>query len=208
MDKLESGEDKIQKICESIRNETLLPAKEQAKEIVENAHISADLIIKKAHKEKERMILSAKKEIEKERKIFDSALNLATRQALEVLKQKIENELFSKNLKDEIVKETKDPKVIANLINVLVKTIEKFGIDADVSAYIPKEVDVKEINKLLLKEAVSKLREKEVLLGDFEGGIKLKIHDKEITIDISNDAIKNLVADYLRSDFRFLIFNE
>ncbi|NGX50026.1 MAG: V-type proton ATPase subunit E [Candidatus Anoxychlamydiales bacterium] len=208
MDKLESGEDKIQKICESIRNETLLPAREQAKEIVENAHISADLIIKKAHKEKERMILSAKKEIEKERKIFDSALNLATRQALEVLKQKIENELFSKNLKDVIVDETKDPKVIANLINVLVRTIEKFGIDADVSAYIPKEVDVKEINKLLLKEAASKLREKEVLLGDFEGGIKLKIHDKEITIDISNDAIKNLVADYLRSDFRFLIFNE
>ncbi|HEU63783.1 MAG: V-type proton ATPase subunit E [Candidatus Anoxychlamydiales bacterium] len=207
MDKLESGEDKIQKICESIRNETLLPAREQAKEIVENAHIQSDLIIKKAHKEKERMISQAKKEIEKERKIFDSALNLATRQALEVLKQKIENELFSKNLKDVIVSETKDPKVIANLINVLVKTIEKFGIDADVSVYIPKEVDVKEINKLLLKEAVSKLKEKEVLLGDFEGGIKLKIHDKEITIDISNDAIKNLVADYLRADFRSLIFN-
>jgi len=208
MDKLESGEDKIQKICESIRKETLLPAREQAEQIMENAHIQADLIIKKAHKEKEKMILSAKKEIEKERKIFDSALKLATRQALETLKQKIENELFSNNLKDVIVKETKDPKVVANLINVLVKAIEKFGIDADVSAYVPKEIDIKEINKLLLKEAVNKLKEKEVIFGDFEGGIKLKIHDKDITIDISNEAIKKLVADYLRSDFRSLIFNE
>ncbi len=207
MDKLESGEDKIQKICESIRNETLLPAREQAKKIVENAHIQSNLIIKKAHIEKEKMISQAKKQMQRERKIFDSALSLAIRQALEVLKQKIENELFSKNLKDIIVKETKDPKVIANLINTLVKMVEKFGIDADVSAYIPKDVDVKAINSFLLKEAFQKLKEKEVLIGDFEGGVKLKIRDMQITVDISSDAIKNLVASYLRADFRSLIFN-
>ncbi len=207
MAKLDSGEDKIQQICDSIRNETLLPAQERAKEIVENANIQADIIIKKAHKEKERLLHTAKKNIEKERKIFDSSLNLATRQALEVLKQQIEKELFSKNLKNYLVKETKDPKIIANLINALIKTIEEYGIDSDVSAYVPKEVDLKAINLHLLKETIDKLKEKEVIIGDFDGGIKLKLIDQEITIDISDEALKVLVADHIRSDFRKLIFS-
>ena len=207
MVKLDRGEDKIQQICDSIRSETLLPAQERAKKIVENANIQADIIIKKAHKEKERLLHTAKKDIEKERKIFDSSLNLATRQALEVLKQKIEKELFSKNLKNYLVKETKDPKIIANLINALIKTIEEYGIDSDVSAYVPREVDLKSINSLLLKETIDKLKEKEVIIGDFDGGIKLKLIDQEITIDISDDALKVLVSDHIRSDFRKLIFS-
>jgi len=207
MTKLDSGEDKIQQICDSIRNETLFPAQERAKEIVENANIQADIIIKKAHKEKERLIHTAKKDIEKERKIFDSSLTLATRQALEVLKQKIEKELFSKNLKSYIIKESKDPKIIANLINALIKTIEEYGIDADVSVYVPKKVDLKAINSHLLKETIDKLKEKELVIGDFDGGIKLKLIDQEITIDISDEALKGLVADHIRSDFRKLIFN-
>lgn len=204
---VESGEDKIQKICDFIRNETLDPAREQAKEIVENAHIQADEIIKKAHKEKERLINVAKKEIQREKKVFDSSLNLAVRQALEELKQKIEKELFNKNLKNEIIKTTKDPKIIADLINTLIKIIEKNGIDVDISAYIPKDVDIKAINSHLLKEVVDKLKEKELVIGDFEGGIKLKLHDMQITIDISDKALKRLVSDYIRSDFRNLIFN-
>ena len=207
MGDLESGEDKIQKICDFIRNETLDPAREQAKEIIENAHIQADQIIKKAHREKESLIKEAKKEIQKEKKVFDSSLTLAIRQALEELKQKIEKEMFSKNLKDVIIKTTKDPKIIADLINTIIKTIEKFGIDGDISAYIAKGVDIKAINAHLLKEAVDKLKEKELIIGDFEGGIKLKLHDMQITIDLSDKALKELVADYIRADFRNLIFN-
>ncbi|NGX35925.1 MAG: V-type proton ATPase subunit E [Candidatus Anoxychlamydiales bacterium] len=207
MTDIESGEDKIQKICDFIRNETLDPAREQAKEIVENAHIQADEIIKKAHKEKERLINEAKKEIQREKKVFDSSLNLAVRQTLEELKQKIEKELFNKNLKEVIIKASTDPKIIADLINTIIKTIEKNGLDADISAFIPKEVDIKAVNSHLLKEAVDKLREKELIIGDFEGGIKLKLHDMQITIDISDKALKRLIADYIRSDFRNLIFN-
>jgi V/A-type H+-transporting ATPase subunit E len=204
---VENAEKKIQKICDYIRNETLDPARQQAKEIVENAHIQADQIVKKAHKEKDRLIKEAKKEIQRERKVFDSSVKIAMRQALEDLKQKIEKELFSKNLKDAIVETTKDPKLIANLINTIVKTIEKFGIDVDISAYVAKAVDVKAINSFLLSEVVDKLKEKEIILSDFDGGVKLKLHDMQITIDISDKALKELVANYIRSDFRELIYN-
>lgn len=204
---MENGEQKIQKICEYIKNETLDPARQQAKEILENAHISAEQIIKKAHAEKDRLLNEAKNEIQRERKVFDSSINLAVRQTLEDLKHKIEEELFSKNLKELVLKTTKDTKIIANIINSIVKTIEKYGIDIDISAYVSKDMDPKSINALLITEVIDKLKENEVVLKEFEGGVKIKLHNTQITIDISDKAIKELIARYVKSDFRQLIYN-
>jgi V/A-type H+/Na+-transporting ATPase subunit E len=207
MDEIESGEKKIQKICEYIKNETLDPAKQQAKEIIENANIQAEQIIKKTYAEKERLLNEAKKEIEREKKVFESSRNIAVRQAIEDLKHKIEDELFSKNLKDIIYKTTKDPKIIANIINSIVQAIEKFGIDVDISAYVSKEINPKDVNDLLLTNIKDKLREKEIVLKDFEGGVKIKLHDMQIIIDISDKALKDLIAEFVRSDFRELIYS-
>ena len=50
MKELETGKNKIQKICDVLRNETLDPAKQEAREIIENAHIQAAKIIEDAKK--------------------------------------------------------------------------------------------------------------------------------------------------------------
>ncbi len=205
--KEQTSEIKIQKICDVIRKETLDPAKQQAKEIVENARLEAEEIVKKAKKENEQIISDAKKQIAKEKKIFDSAMSLATRQAFEELKQKIENELFNKNLKELVTKNTTDPKIIAGLITAIIKTIEEKGLDVDISAYIPKLVDANKITTFLSKEILNKLKEKELVLKDFEGGVKIKLHEMQITIDISDSALKDLIAAYIRQDFRQKIFN-
>lgn len=205
---VENAESKIQKICDFIKNETLDPAKEQAKEIIENAHIEAEEILKKANKEKERLINEEKKEIQRQKKVFESSLALATKQALDDLKQKIENEIFSKNLKEIIVKTTKDPKVIASFINAVIKALELQGIDTDISAFIPQNVDARAINTYLIQEVQEKLKEKKLLIGDFAGGAQLKLHDLQITIDISDKALKELLSEYIRADFRKLVFNE
>lgn len=204
----ENVENKIKKICDFIKNETLDPAKEQAKEIIENAHIEAEEIIKKAHKEKERLIEEEKKEIQRQKKVFEASLLLATKQALEDLKQKIEHELFSKNLKEIIIKATKDPLVIASFINAVVRALELQGIDTDISAFIPKNVDARAINTYLLKEVQEKLKEKKLIVGDIAGGVQIKLHDLEITIDISDKALKDLLTNYIRADFRKLVFSE
>ncbi|MFA6118661.1 MAG: V-type ATP synthase subunit E [Parachlamydiales bacterium] len=205
---LDNGENKIQKICDFIKNETLSPAREQAKEIIENAHIEAEEILKKAHKEKERLINEEKKEIQRQKKIFESSLSLSSRQAIDELKQKIENELFSKNIKEVIVKATRDPQIIASLINAIIKALETEGIDTDISAYIPDNVDARAINAFLLQEAINKLKDKNLLIGEFAGGVQVKLHDMQLTIDISDKALKDLLSEYIRADFRKLIFSE
>ena len=85
-------------------------------------------------------------------------------------------------------------------------TIEKEGIDTELSAYIPLKISKKDINDHLLKKVIDKLKEKSVILGDFYGGAKIEMKDKKITLDISDDAIRDLVANYIRRDFREKLF--
>jgi len=207
MTSLEKGDDKIKKICEIIRKDTLDPAKEHAKEIIENAKIEADQIIKKANNEKEKILNEAKKDIEKEKKIFDSSLNISLRQAFEDLKSKIENELFSKTLSEELKIKLKDSNIIADIINRIVTAIEKQGINADISALVSRDTDFNAVNRLLLDNVIKKLKEHEVVLKDFDGGVKIKLIDMQLTLDITKESLKSLIADYIRADFRQKVFN-
>src|SRR3989338_7173519 len=117
---LETGKDRIQKICDTLRKETLEPAKQEAREIVENAHIQASGIVEEAKTRAVLLIEAAEKEMEERKRVFHASLNLACRQGIEALKQKIERDLFSKEMSDQ--------KLIANLINSLVKTMKKRGL--------------------------------------------------------------------------------
>ncbi len=60
---------------------------------------------------------------------------------------------------------------------------------------------------LLAHEILEKLKEKSVLIGSFTGGIEVKLHRENITLDMSDDALKELMANYIRKDFRELIFS-
>lgn len=203
---LDSGKDKIQKICDALRKETLEPAQQEAKEILENAHLQADGILKEARSLGEKMIAAAEKEIEEKKKLCQSSLQFSSRQAVEYLKQKIEEELFDKQLKEWVAKELSDPQIIAHLINSLVSSMEEKGIDDEFIAMIPKEISPRSINALLTSQVLHKLEKGSVEIGDFNGGVQLRLKGKEMTIDVSDEVIRELIAQYIRSDFRKLLF--
>jgi len=197
---------KIQKICDVLKNETIAPAKQEAKEIIENAQMQAKEIIEKAKKQSAEIIKKSQEEKDKQQKVFESALSLAKKQAIDSLKIEIEQKLFDKSLSDLIIKASTDSKVISNMITSVVKAIEEDGVDADIMAYIPKSVSKKEINELIGKTILENLKGKSVEIGDFEGGVKLSLQDNNITIDISDDALFQCIAKYVRSDFRDIMF--
>jgi len=206
MDTLDKAKDKVQKICDALKKETLQPAKQEAKEIVENAHMQKEEIIEGARKDAEKIHIAEQEERENRKKSFEAALNLACRQALEGLKEQIEKKLFQENLQAVVNEESRKNDVIAKLINVVVQAIEEQGIDTELSAYIPTKISEKEINAHLLKKVIDKLKEKSVSLGDFYGGAKIEMKDEKITLDISDEAIRDLVANYIRRDFRDKLF--
>lgn len=204
---LETGKDKIQKICDALKKETLEPAKQEAREIVENAHLQASEIVHEAQKKARSLVQAAEKEIEEKKKVFQSSLNLACRQGIEQLKQKIEAELFNKELSQLIAKEMADPKVIANLLNSFMKSMEEKGVEEEFIAVIPKGISPRSINDLLAARILERLHQKSVVVGDFGGGVQIQLKGKQITIDISEAVVRELIAQYIRRDFRDLVFN-
>jgi len=206
MEKFEKGTDKIQKICDTLRKETLEPAKQEAQNIIADAHAKAAKIVKEAEQETKILHEQARKSIEQERNVFQSSLEQAARQGLEALRQSIEHKLFNEELEKVIEKHTADPTVIAQVINAIVEALQKDGLSADLSAFIPKHVSSEKVNALLLQNVMSKLREKGVALGDFAGGAEIKVHGKRLTIDITDKTLQEILAAYARKDFRQLIF--
>lgn len=202
----ESGKDKVKKICDILRRETLEPAELEAEQIIRSAKEQAEQIVAAAHKEVEKGHLEARQEIERQRNVFQSSLGQACKQALEALKQGIEEKLFNQELGHLVTKHMQDPKVLAQLITAAVKGIEKEGIEAALSVYIPAAVPARAVNMLLAHEILEKLKEKSVLVGPLTGGIEVKLLKEKMTIDISDAALKELVANYIRKDFRELIF--
>lgn len=206
MENLETGKDKIKKICDILKNETLQPAREEAQQIIEVAGQEAHQIIRDAEAKAEQILNEAKAKMDKEKDLFRSSMIQACRQGIEALKQDIENRLFNSELADWLQKNTADPEVGAKLVAALVQAIEKEGVSTDFSAKIPAEVPADKVNALLGKDIVDKLREKSVTVGEFIGGVQLKLHDRKLTLDLSDDALKELLGHYIRKDFRELLF--
>lgn len=207
MKSLEKGQDKIQKICEKLRHETIEPAKQDAKNIIAEAKKNAEDIIAEAERQAEQLIKQARGQIEQERNVFHSSLQQAAKQGLEALRQDIEQKFFNEELQSVLDKELANPKLIADLINGLVTAVEKEGLSTDLSVVIPRHVSADEVSLLLLDSVRKKLKNKPIEIGHFAGGVQVKLHGKKMTVDFTDQALKELLANYVRKDYRQMIFS-
>lgn len=208
MNELESGKDKIKKICEILKQESLEPAKEESQKLLVEAKEEAERLIQEAKQQAAQIAKSNQEAMAKERRVFESSLEQATKQALEALRQDIETRFFSDQLATWVQEQTSDPKVGAELISALVEALKKEGTSADFSAAIGSKVSTEKVNALLAKQILSQLKEKSVVLGNFAGGVQIKLHDHNLTLDMSDEALRELMQRYLRKDFREIIFKK
>jgi V/A-type H+-transporting ATPase subunit E len=208
MQTLESGQDKIAAICKTLKEETLEPAKHEAARIISEAREEAKRIEADAHREAEAWHSKAKQEISQERNVFHSSLLQAGKQSIASLRQDIEQKLFNQELSSLVETGSTDPKLIAKLVEALAGAVSSEGIQVDLSAVVPKAVSRNEVTEALGKSVVDRLRGNAVEVGSFKGGAQLKWHDRKLTLDISDGAIKELLSQYVRKDFRNLLFGE
>lgn len=208
MKTLDTGQEKIAKICHALRQETLEPAKQEAEAIILEARQKAEEILADAHEKAKQLVQETEKKLQQEKNVVESSLAQAAKQTLESLRQSIEEHFFNQELHTLVTAELQKPNIIASLVNTLVTAIEKDGIQANLQAIIPEKVPAEEVNKLLLKDVLSKLANQSVELGTISGGAQIKLDKgrKQITLDLSDAAIEELLSRYLRKDFRERLF--
>ncbi len=203
---LDTGEDKIQKICKILKDETIDPARREAEGIINDAHARAKEVIDRAEAEAKTLVEEAHQLNERERRVFQTSLEQAGAQAVETLKQSIEKELFNPQVVELITRSAANKDVLKRLIDAIVDSIKKEGASADFSVLIPQTVSVDEVNHLIGENILNQLKEKSVVLGDFSAGIQVKLHDKHLTLDISDRSLVELLSQFLREDFRDKLF--
>lgn len=201
----DSASDKIQKICDQLRKETLEPAQLEAQKILDEAKVQYDRIIAEARKEAEAIKNQAITEMAERKNVFESSLQQASKQVIDTLKKEVENKIFNDQIPDLVNKDATDPAIVAKIINAIVHALQKEGIHSDLVAYIPRTLDPKEVNKLLLADTIGKLKNGTVELGGFAGGAQVKLLDRKMTMDLSSEALAELFKSFLRKDFREMI---
>jgi V/A-type H+/Na+-transporting ATPase subunit E len=206
MKSLEQGSQKIKNICDLLKEESIKPAKQESEKIIADAQERAKQIIQEAETQAQTLHDEARNQIEQERNVFQSALEQAAKQSLDALRQEVEHKVLNQGMQSILEQQTSQPEIIAKLIQAIVEAIQKEGISADFSVVIPQKVSAKEVNALIGQDVLSKLKEKSVILGPFAGGAQVKMHDKRITIDITDASLKDLMLNYVRKDFRKLFF--
>ncbi len=199
--------DKVKKICDSIRQSALEPAQEEANKIIEEARNEARQIIKDAKADAEKQLAEVRKQITSERNVFKASLHLACKQTLATLKQEIEHKVFNEELGNILASHIQDPKVIAQFINAVTEALAKEGVDADLLAIIPEKIQPQEVAKLLAQNTLHRLKDQSLKFGNIRGGVQIKLEGKYLTIDLSDEALKDLVASFVREDYRNLIFS-
>lgn len=204
---METGKEKVDRICELLKEETIKPAQEEAKKLLNEARQRADQVLKDALNQKAQILKDADIELDKKKKIFDSSLALASKNTLETLKQSIEKNLFSEEINRLVMEKSSDETVISDFIRVVTESIEKEGLGANIEVAIPKGVSKEKLMQLLAAKVRVKFESKQVLEEGFAGGAKIKLLDHRMTIDLSDQALKELLVNFLQKDYRQIIFN-
>lgn len=208
MKTLKGGHEKIQEICDLLKKETLEPAKLEAQNLIRLAEVKGEEIVQDAEVQGNLLLEQARESLRKERVVFETALVQAASQAKEALKQEIEEKLFSKELRSLISQQMSSPNIVAKLLEALVKALEKEGLAAKMTAIIPQTVDKDEVNSKLIGSTLDKLNGKSVTVGSFKGGAKIKVEGTQVTIDLSDEAVTEMLIPYLRQDFRKKLFGD
>ena len=205
---LQDGKGKVQQICDILRKETIEPAQANAEALVKEGQAQARAIIAEAQAEAANIVNKAKLDMQKQQNIFESSLAQAASQTLAMLRQDIEKHIFNNSLVEAVEQASKDPQAVAKLIESIVSAVAKEGLSQDLTVLIPKSLSKEAFNAHLVQSILDKLSRASMEVANFVGGVKIRLNDKKMTIDISDATLKEMLANYLRKDFRKLLFRQ
>jgi V/A-type H+-transporting ATPase subunit E len=208
MQSSDTSKDKVQKICDLLKRETLEPAQKEAERLIAEARAEAAAILEVAKREVATAREIAEQEIVRREKLYQASLRHATQQAISSLKQAIMQRLFHPALAEWLAIPLQESELLAKLLGAIVNAVEKQGAEGEITAFIPHSVSINAVNALLASKVLTKLREKGVVIGEFSGGVQVKLHKAHLVLDMSHEAIAELLGSYMSRDFRENFFSE
>ena len=203
---LETADTKVKEICELLRKETLEPAKREADLIIEKARNEADELIRKAKEELKRLEEVHKKELQSELQAHQGSLQVSVRQSLSALRQGVEA-LFVRELEWDIQKEMGKEEGVAKAINVIFSILERDGIGANLQTFVPEQVNIRNVVQHVAQEFQERVQKGAVPVQGIKGGALVRVEEKKFLMDLTDQAMKELLASFVIPELKEMIFS-
>jgi V/A-type H+-transporting ATPase subunit E len=197
----------IEAFVETLKSEGVDAGKKAAEKIEADAQTQADQIIAKAKAKADQMIAKADIEAGKIKSRMDSSLELATRDALLALKEKLSqllNSLLAKEVETALSKEDTLASVLREVIPAYAKGDAEASVSADI--VVPKALKGKLLDSTL-KELVKTLKNQgiqaDVKSSLAQAGFEYKIEGS--TVEVSTDSVTALLTELIDPELRHIL---
>ncbi|MFW6246531.1 MAG: V-type ATP synthase subunit E [Tangfeifania sp.] len=199
---------KIQQLTETIYNEGVEKAREEADAILKEAGKEAEQIKKDAQKEADRIVEEAREKSEELKKQVDSEIKMTTNQAVSAMKQEITTLITMKVIQPSVKELFSDTEYMKTLISDVIKGwLEKE--DFDLTVILP-ESNREQLEGYFRNNLADELNKglEVTFTKNMKSGFKIGPSDGSYIISFSDDDFTNFLKSYLRPKTSQLLFEE
>jgi len=199
---------KIQQLTETIYNEGVEKAREEADAILKEAGKEAEQIKKDAQKEADRIVEEANEKSEELKKQVDSEIKMTTNQAVSAMKQEITTLVTMKVIQPSVKELFSDTEYLKSLISDVVQGwVEKE--DFDLTVILP-ESNRDQLEKYFKNNLADELNKglEVTFAKNMKSGFKIGPSDGSYIISFTDDDFTNFLKSYLRPKTSQLLFEE
>ena len=193
-------ENKLQELTQKLYNEGVEKANAEAETIIADAKSEADKLKQVAEKDAQKIIADAEQKSAEIKKNVDAELNLAAKQTIRTVKQKITDVIVSKVISEPVKKAFDDEKFVKEIIETVVQNWNPQKNETiDLSVLLPTDLE-KEFAKFFIAKSGKELNANlELSFSDeIKGGFKVGPADGSYKISFSEEDFENFFKSYLR----------
>lgn len=210
----------IDTLIEKLREEGVNQGRTEAEKIVREAEKQTDLTIKQAQHQAEQILSQAREEAENLKRASHQALEVAFRDTLLDLKSEL-TQRFTGEVRRLVEVETQELEILEKMILEVVGRVKPEAdqgqqvevilptqvIGLEEISHNPEELKqgilthfIRLINQGLLREGVSF-----GIAKDNKGGLRMRLVDQEVILDLSDAAIAEVILEHLQPRFRAIL---
>jgi V/A-type H+/Na+-transporting ATPase subunit E len=199
---------KIQQLTETIYNEGVTKAREEADAILKEAKEKADQIEKNAQKEADRTVEEASEKSQEIKKQVDSEMKMTLNQAVSAMKQEITSLITMKVIQPSVKELFTNTDYLKGLISDVVKGwMKKESFDLKV---IMPESDREKLEAFFKNNLADELNKglEVSFTKNIKSGFKIGPSDGSYIISFTDEDFTNFLKSYLRPKTSQLLFEE
>ncbi len=210
----------VQELIDRVRNQGIESGREEAQRLVAEAHEQAAHIVREAEERAERIMRDTQDRVESEKRASQDALELAVRDAILALKTEITTH-FADRMKRLVSMQMADRDLLNRLVLEVAQRVRpddldkhKLGVELltkviGVDELRTRHEEVKEgtLTHFVLAASGEMLRDG-VELSEATGrsnGIRVRLSEGDIELDLSDEAVADLLLQHLLPRFRALL---